>query len=322
MKNELIFIVQECICIDFLINAIITTNIYNDLKIFNNLKKENLKNMKIICHIYKHAYKNELLIKDTPSIILDKKNENNLSAILKYSLNILTRINSLKKQYPNSSYNTLFQVLYNRYFDLISYVHCFYPLSSDTSFNLKNTLNLESSNRSFTFFNLLNSNNLNSSNNKINDFEAVRNICIEAIYIFFDYYLSEDIITEESYEVFFENTPENKFYQFFFKSNNISFKVRIYDKSLIVFYIYQFNENTLAFSPPLSKLDSSLSVDMYLKEKFKEKYDTLFFDENYINSSYYKNNLEYYKFKYNYDNKSLYISINVNSNTIQELYLI
>ena len=43
MKNELIFIVQECICIDFLINAIITTNIYNDLKIFNNLKKENLK---------------------------------------------------------------------------------------------------------------------------------------------------------------------------------------------------------------------------------------------------------------------------------------
>ena len=42
MKNDLIFIVQECICIDFLINAIMASNIYKHLNFFNNLKKENL----------------------------------------------------------------------------------------------------------------------------------------------------------------------------------------------------------------------------------------------------------------------------------------
>ena len=66
---------------------------------------------------------------------------------------------------------------------------------------------------------------------KENKIEIIRDICIEAIYIFFDYYLVENLIIDEYYEIFFENNPENKFYQFFFKSNDRSFKVRVYDKS-------------------------------------------------------------------------------------------
>ena len=138
--------------------------------------------------------------------------------------------------------------------------------------------------------------------------------------------LVENLIIDEYYEIFFENNPENKFYQFFFKSNDRSFKVRVYDKSLIVFYIYQVNESILSISPPLNKVDSKLAVDMYLEEKFKGEFNNLFYDENYINSSYYKNNIESYKFKYNYNNrnieKCLYVSIDVNSRIIQEIYLI
>ena len=219
--------------------------------------------------------------------------------------------------------------MYNSYFDLISYIHCFCPLSSNNSFNLKNEksdiLSLNSNNHFSTFFNILSSPTLDFSN-KENKIELIRDICIEAIYIFFDYYLVENLIIDEYYEIFFENNPENKFYQFFFKSNDRSFKVRVYDKSLIVFYIYQVNESILSISPPLNKVDSKLAVDMYLEEKFKGEFNNLFYDENYINSSYYKNNIESYKFKYNYNNrnieKCLYVSIDVNSRIIQEIYLI
>ena len=48
MKDDLIFIVQECICIDFLINSIMTSNIYKHLNFFIDIKKENLKNIKVI----------------------------------------------------------------------------------------------------------------------------------------------------------------------------------------------------------------------------------------------------------------------------------
>lgn len=40
MKDDLIFIVQECICIDFLINAIMTSNIYKHLNFFSDLKRK------------------------------------------------------------------------------------------------------------------------------------------------------------------------------------------------------------------------------------------------------------------------------------------
>ena len=328
MKDDLIFIVQECICIDFLINAIMTSNIYKHLNFFSDLKKENLKNIKVICNLYKRTYNDDLLIKDTPSIKLDRNPQNNLNTLLEYSLNLLTRVDVLKKQYSNSCYNKLFQGLYNSYFDLISYIHCFCPLSSNNSFNLKSEksdiLSLNSNNHFSTFFNILSSPTLDFSN-KENKIELIRDICIEAIYIFFDYYLVENLIIDEYYEIFFENNPENKFYQFFFKSNDRSFKVRVYDKSLIVFYIYQVNESILSISPPLNKVDSKLAVDMYLEEKFKGEFNNLFYDENYINSSYYKNNIESYKFKYNYNNrnieKCLYVSIDVNSRIIQEIYL-
>ena len=95
---------------------------------------------------------------------------------------------------------------------------------------------------------------------------------------------------------------------------------------MILFYIYQVKENILSLSKPLNKLDSRLAVDIYLEQKFKGEFNNLFCDENYINSSYYQNNIESYKFKYNYNNRNiekfLYISINVNSGIIPEIYLI
>ena len=72
MKNDLVFIVQKCICIDFLINAIMSSNIYNHLNFLTDLKKENLKNIKIMCSLYKRTYNDEILIKNPTSIKLDK----------------------------------------------------------------------------------------------------------------------------------------------------------------------------------------------------------------------------------------------------------
>lgn len=330
MKNDLIFIVQKCICMDFLINAIMTSNIYKHLNFFNDLKNENLKNIKVMCYLYKRIYNDELLIKNTPSIKLDKDPQNNLSTLLEYSLDVLTRIDILKKQYSNSYYDKVFKGLYNNYFDLISYIHCFCPLSSDISFNIEltdmNNLNIESNYRTPVFFNILTSSVIETYPNDENKLDLIRNLCIEAIYIFFDYPLTENLIIEEYYEIFFENNPENKFYQFFFKSHDKSFKVRIYDKSLIVFYIYQVNENIVNISPPLSVVDSKLLIDMYLEDKFKGEFNNFLHDENYLNTSYYQNNIESYKFKYIYNNRSIekciYILVNINSALIQEIYLI
>jgi len=327
MKNELVFIVQECICIDFLINAIINSNIYTNIKFFEEIKKENLKNIKIICHIYKYIYKNDLLIKNKPSIKLDKNFDNNLNLLIEYILNLLTKIDLAKKQYNNFYCNNLFQILYNNYFDLLSYIHYFKPLSSNNLYleNTKsNTSNLSNNRDLPIFFNILNSSlQFNQYKDK---FELVRNISIEAIELFFDYKFIEDLIIEEYHEVFFESIPENKFYQFFFKFYDKSFKVRIYDKSLIVFYLYQVTINTSNIPNPLNKIDSKLAVDEYLENKFKYEFNNLSYDENYINTNYYKDNIESYKFKYNYINrnieKNLYISINVNSNIIEEIHLI
>ncbi|WP_296647391.1 hypothetical protein, partial [Romboutsia sp. 13368] len=275
MKNDLIFIVQKCICIDFLINAIISSNIYNHLNFLTDLKKENLKNIKVMCNLYKCTYNDELLLKNTPSIRLDKNIENNLNTLLLYSLDILTKVDILKKQYSQSYYKNIFKGLYDSYFNLISYINCFCPLSSNTYANVDNIenkyLNLGESNNFPIFFKILNSSiNKLQFNNKIN---LIRDICIEAIYLFFSYSITDDLIVDEYYEIFFENNPENKFYQFFFKLDVGSFKVRIYDKSLVVFYIYQTPKNIINIFPPLNKDNSKLLVDMYLEEKFKDDFN-------------------------------------------------
>ena len=325
MKNDLVFIVQKCICIDFLINAIMSSNIYNHLNFLTDLKKENLKNIKIMCSLYKRTYNDEILIKNPTSIKLDKNIENNLDTILLYSLDILTKIDILKKQSFQSYYKNIFKSLYDSYFNLISYINCFCPLSSNTYTNIeKNYLNLDESSKSPTFFKILNSSiNKLQYNNKIN---LIRDICIEAIALFFSYSITDDLIIDEYYEIFFENNPENKFYQFFFKLDVGSFKVRIYDKSLVVFYIYQTLKDIISISPPLNKDNSKLLVDIYLKEKFKNDFNNLLYDKNYINTLYYKNDIESYKLKYTYNNRNitecLYISINANSNIIQEIQLI
>ena len=141
------------------------------------------------------------------------------------------------KNYINTLYyKNIFKSLYDSYFNLISYINCFCPLSSNTYTNIeKNYLNLDESSKSPTFFKILNSSiNKLQYNNKIN---LIRDICIEAITLFFSYSITNDLIVDEYYEIFFENNPENKFYQFFFRLDIASFKVRIYDKSNSILYL-------------------------------------------------------------------------------------
>lgn len=328
MKNDLIFIVQQCICIDSLINAIITSNIYIHSNFFNIIKRENIRNIKLIYKFYKHTYTNKLLIKNNLDLKIDPYTKNNINILTRYILNILNRIDILKKQYFNSSYNSFFENLYKNYFVLIYYIHYFLPLSSNTYLDSKNeeydNLKLNYNKYFLRFFNILNPSTSYLYNNE-EKFELIRNICIKSIYISFDYDLNKNLIIDEQFEIFFENNPQNKFYQFFFKSNDRRFKIRIYDNSLIIFYIYQVYENPINIYPPLNKIDCKLAIDTYLKEKFKEDFENLFYDKNYISSYYHKNNIESYKFKYIYNNEStqkfLYLSININSRIIQEIYL-
>lgn len=326
MKNDLIFIVQKCICIDFLINATMSCNMYKHLNLLTNFKKQNLTNIKVLCYIYKRTYNNELLLKNNPIIKLDKDTENSLDILLMYSLDVLTKIDILRKQYFHSSYSKIFQELYDSYLDLISYINCFYPLSSKQNTNSRDIefSNLNQHYNYPTFFEILNYSN---SEIHISDkIELIRDICIKAVYLFFGYSIKDDLIVDEYYEIFFENNPENKFYQYFFNLDVGCFKIRIYDKSLVVFYVYQSPKNIITVSTLPDKDSSKSLVDIYLQEIFNDRFNSLYYDENYISTLYYKDNIESYKFKYIYNNrdikKCLYVSININLNIIQELHLI
>ena len=326
MKNDLIFIVQKCICIDFLINATMSCNMYKHLNLLTNFKKQNLTNIKVLCHIYKQTYNNELLLKNTPIIKIEKNTENILDTLLTYNLDVLTKIDILRKQYFHSSSRKIFQGLYDSYLNLISYINCFYPLTPKQNTNsiAIEVSNLNNSYNYPTFFEIL-----NYSDSEIylsNKIELIRDICIKAIYLFFAYNIEDDLIVVEYYEIFFENNPENKFYQYFFNLDVGYFKIRIYDKSLVVFYVYQSPKNIITISTPPDKDSSKSLVDIYLKETFKDEFNNFYYDKNYINTSYYKDSIESYKFKYIYKNrgtkKCLYVSININFNMIQELQLI
>ncbi|MGL6106591.1 hypothetical protein [Romboutsia sp.] len=282
------------------------------------MKDKNLKNLKIICHLYKSIYDYELSLENVSHLNLNK-NHNNLTTLLELNLNIITELEYLKRIYINITYFNIFQNLITSYFNFISLINCFTPSAS-------RHLSLTAFDKRFShFFNIVPSSyNIDAFDNITDD--LLRNISLESINYFFNYSLTANKISDEFCEVFFPNSPENKFYQYFFKSLDNYFKIRILNKNGLVFYIYKSTSNSIdTISTSLSKEEAKNFTDIYLKEKFKDAFYNLLFDNSYLNTSYYMNKLESYKLKYNYkdfnSSKSLYVTVDTNFNTVQEIAL-
>lgn len=320
MKNNFENIVQKCICIDFLLNALINSNSYQYLNFLNSIKEENLKNIKIICHLYESLFDKHLVLDSTPAIRLNKHHDNSLDMLVEYNLNVITDLEYLKHTFFKQKHFRILQKLINSYFNFISSINClYYDNNSDYLYVPSEDNNI--------FFNLVSSSVLDVD--KSPPIELTRSICIEAIDLFFNYSLLDNTIDDEYYEVFFKNSPENKFYQYYFKSLNNIFKIRIFDHDYNVFYIYSYNSNySNVIDSSFNKNTAMSLVDNYLKEKLNSAFDSLSFDSNYTNISYYMKSVESYKFKYNYNsnnsvssNKSLYITVDAKSMSIQEISL-
>ncbi|MGL5346481.1 MAG: hypothetical protein ACRDA3_03965 [Peptostreptococcaceae bacterium] len=315
MKNHFENIVQKCICIDFLLNALINSNSYQYLNFLNSVKEENLKNIKIICHLYEYLFDKQLVLDNTPSIRLNKCYDNRLDMLLEYNLNIITDLEFLKHSSLKQNHFPLLQNLINSYFNFISLINCLY---SDHSADYSH----DSFNENTIFFNLINSFVFDVSESPPS-IDLIRSICIEAIELFFGYSLSNNEIDDEYYEIFFKNSPENKFYQYYFKSLDKIYKIRIFDKDCKVFYIYSYNPTFIDILDSSFNKDSAKElVDSYLKKKLHSKFYTLSFDNSYSNISYYMKSVESYKFKYNYNtNNSLYVTVDAKSMSVQEISL-
>ncbi len=318
MKNTFINLVQKCICLDFLINALINSNSYQDLSFLSSIKTENLRNIKFICYLYNYTFKENLVLEDVDPIEIDKKYENNFDYLLQINLNILSDLENLKKYKFDVYYLNLLQALIYSYFNFVSSIQYFYAIVPDKKTNYNKT----------RFFNLPDT-NISKQIPTESSIEYVRKTSINAIDFFFNYSLDDNKIIDEYYEIFFENNFENKFYQYFFKTNDSIFKIRVLYKSGEIFYLYQSHIDDIKISPPLSKEESKTFIDNYLQEKFMDEFENLLYDKNYLNTYTYNNSIEGYKFKYNYKensgkinfNKAFYITINPQTLVIEEISL-
>lgn len=328
MKNVFFTLVQKCICLDFLINALMSSNYYKSLNFLYNIKNENLRNIKLICYLYEYTFNDNLVLEDINSFKISKDYEHDLQELLQVNLSILSELNSLKKSIPDIYVLNLLNALTSNYFNFISSIQYFCPKEYNKKIKSDEINSLSSNNsNNIRFFNLIedlsqnNSNTLNSN--------SIRQTSLEAINIFFDFNFENNDILDEYYEVFFENNKENKFYQYFVKTENKTFKVRISDYTNKIFYIYQSIQYDIKTSSPINKDEAHTLVDYYLIEKFDDEFDSIIFDKDYINTSTYKNIIESYKFKYNYKdnigkvnlNKGFYITINALYLNIEEIYL-
>lgn len=329
MKNTFINLVQKCICLDFLINALINSNSYKDLSFLSSIKTENLRNIKLICYLYNYTFKEDLLLENVDSIEIDKKSENNFNYLLQLNLNVLSDLENLKKYKLDVYYLKLLQALIYSYFNFVSSIQYFCAIVPDKKTNYNKVIGIKNSSKNKTrFFNLPDTNiSKNLSTESL--IEYIRKISINAIDFFFNYSLADNKIIDEYYEIFFENNFENKFYQYFFKTNDSIFKIRVLYKSGEIFYLYQSHTDDIKISPPLSKEESKTFIDNYLQEKFIDEFENLLYDKNYLNTYTYDNSIEGYKFKYNYKensgkinfNKAFYITINPATLVIEEISL-
>ncbi|MEG2788277.1 MAG: hypothetical protein RR942_10690, partial [Romboutsia sp.] len=292
MKNTFINIVQKCICVDFVLNELINSNSYHYLNFLSNMKNENLRNIKVICYLYEYVYKENLNLDNISPLKLNKSCDDTPNTLLEFNFSILSELDKLKKSSFNAYYFKLVQGLINSYINFISFIHCFCPLIPPnkrnylTSNNTISYFNVNSPTLNYRFFYMLGEYSKDSiPTNYSLDF--IRDISIDAVNVFFDYSLLDNIISDEQYEVFFENNSQNKFYQYFFKSSNFSFKIRVMDKSPSVFYIYQSVDNAMSITPSLNKNEAIIFSTNYIKNKFKDIYSNLLFDETYTNVSTY-----------------------------------
>lgn len=328
MKNAFIYLVQKCICVDFLINALIHSSSYQYPNLLSTIKKENLRNIKFICYLYEYIFKTPLILDNINSIKFDKNSEDNLNTLLQLNFSILSNLENLKKYKLDAYSLNLLQGLIYSYFNFVSSIQYFCPVRyNKSSTHDKNISKIKISNN-IRFFNLPN-NNLLDTNSENVCIDYVRETSINAITIFFNYSIIDSKIIDEYYEIFFENNPDNKFYQYFFKTADKVFKVRISDNTGKIFYMYQNHQNNIKVSPALSKEGSKKLADTYLQEKFGNEFENLLYDKDYLNAYTYNNLIESYKFKYNYKddlgkinlNKGFYITINTQSLIVQEISL-
>ena len=333
MKNIFVNLVQKCICVDFLINALIHSNSHQYLNLLCNMKDENLRNIKLICYLYKCTFKDSLALEDIDGIKIDKNYEDNLSTLLQLNFKILSNLETLRKYKLDVYSSNLLQALIHSYFNFVSSIQYFCSIKPNKSSNPSEIINTKKTSKIKTqnnirFFDFSNNDLLDETYEDM-PINQAHEISINAINIFCDYSLINNKIIDEYYEVFFENNPDSKFYQYFFKTSDKIFKVRISNKTKKLFYIYQSSNDIIKTFPPLDKESSKKLADEYLQEKFDAEFKNLLYDKDYLNTSVYDNLIESYKFKYNYKddlgkinlNKGFYITINTLSLIIQEISL-
>ncbi|MEF9992006.1 MAG: hypothetical protein RRZ84_00855 [Romboutsia sp.] len=326
MKKNYISIVQKCICIDELINSLIISNTYGHLAFLESIKSENLRNIKIICYLYESIHKDILDLDELEAIEFHKQKDKSISRLLQFNLEILNDLERLKKSSSNIFTIQFLNALISSYFKFVSLINSHYPFTSPKS--PRNLLSLSKEVYS-SYFESKSNNNI-TQDNEFSSTDLLRNIAIDTITLFFDYSLNSNPISDEHYEVFFENDSKNKFYQFFLKSLNRSFKVRIWDKDGTVFYIYQTMDNSIEMVPGMTQEDAKKFSNDFIEKKMPDDFNNLVLDENYLNIYSYMNIPESYKFKYNLKdskgkvnlNKGLYITIGAKYIKVQEIYLL
>lgn len=312
MRKELNNIVQKCIECNFLITEIVKSDDLIYKYSFINIKNENLMNIKILCYLYEYLYKDVLIPENLNNIELNKSLDDNICCLFKLFFEIISDLKSLKHSI-NHPYCTQFinKLIYS-YFGFTSCLSCIFPPNKFKRTQIQK----------FNFSKIRNPEDKLDINN-------LREACITSIDFYFDYLINKDNLLDETCEVFFQNDPNNKFYQYFFHCEDRTFKIRISVKDFSVFYMYQTLKNPLETSPYMEKDEAKLYSDSYLRQKLESEFDYLIFDKDYLNVYSYMNIPEYYKFKYNFKddlgkinlNKGIYITIDAKFIYIQELCL-
>lgn len=317
MEHTFINLAQKCICLDFLVNSIINSNYSIDLNLLKKLLKENLRNIKIIYKLYKYIFNEDLILDNNINIKFNTKSKNKLKLLYNINSDIIIDLKFIAKNNLDNYSSKFINVLINSYFNFFSFIN---------PYNIYN-----SSNNNFIRLNLfyLYRNYPIVKNNNYLSIDFIRNICIDSINLFFDYSLIDNDISFEQYDIFYENNDNKRFYQYFFKSNGRSFKVRVLDKTPTIFYVYQNTESPIISVMSLDKNEALNIANNYLKEKFNSIYQNLLLDYNYTNTEIYLNDIESYKFKYNYKDdknminldKGIYITIDAKYSNIKEIEL-
>lgn len=276
-----------------------------------------MRNIKIIYKLYKYIFNEDLILDNSINIKFNTKSKNKLKLLYNINYDIITDLKFIANHNLDNYSLKLINILINSYFNFFSFIN---------PYNIYN-----SSNNDFIRLNLfyLYRNYPVVKNNNYLSIDFIRSICIDSINLFFDYSLIDNDISFEQYDIFYENNDNKRFYQYFFKSNDRSFKVRVLDKTPTIFYVYQNIESPIISVMSLNKNEALDIANNYLREKFNSIYQNLLLDYNYTNTEIYLNDIESYKFKYNYKddknminlNNGIYITIDAKYSNIKEIEL-